>query len=90
MAQCVANLPRYFQWVKGRRHASPVASLPLLLLHNRFRLTLTVRACYLEPSLSITLHVSQRDLKVVKPELATRHFLLGFLLSPPCFSPYGG
>jgi hypothetical protein len=43
--------------------------------------------CSLEPSLSIALHVSQRDLKVVKPELGASRFLLGFSFSLSCVSP---
>jgi hypothetical protein len=74
----------------GRQHASPVTSLPLLLLRSGFRVMLAVQVCSLEPTLSVALHVSQRDLRVVKPELGTCRFLLGFFLSPLCTSPYSG
>jgi hypothetical protein len=40
--------------------------------------------------LSVTLHVLQHDLKVIKPELGTRLFLLSFFLSLLCVSPYRG
>jgi hypothetical protein len=62
-------------------------SLRLLFLSSRVPFTLAMRACSLEPLLSVMLHVSQRDLKVVKPELGMHCFLLGFPFSPPCVSP---
>jgi hypothetical protein len=74
----------------GQQHSSPVMLLPLLLLHSGFRVTLAARACSFEPMLSVALHVPQRDLEVVKPELGMRCFLLGFFLSPLCISPYSG
>ena len=40
-----------------------------------------MRACSFELSLRIALHVPQRDLEVVKPEVGTCCFLLGFLLA---------
>jgi hypothetical protein len=66
---------------------SLVAPFPLLLFGSGFGLMLTVRACSLELSLCIVLHITQHDLEVVKPEVGAGFFLLGFLLTLSRVSP---
>ena len=81
---------RCFQRDGRQRHASLVVPLLLLPFCSRFGITLAMRACSFEPSLSVALHVSQRDLEVVKPELRAGLFFLGFLLALSRVSPSGG
>jgi hypothetical protein len=72
----IVNLSRCFQQVVRWWHVSLVVPFPLLLLGSWFRLMLAQQACPFELLLYIALHVSQRDLEVVKPEVGTCRFLL--------------
>jgi hypothetical protein len=86
----VVNLFRCFQRVGRQRDASLVTLFLLLLLGSGFRLTLAVRASLFELSLRFSLHVPQRDLEVVKREVGTCCFLLGFLLALSSVGPNCG